>query len=571
LVFGFQANRELDLVHNSVQVLSQSINRLVRMSDLYGYATGAAIAERGIVAEDRYYSYGYTKTAADSLKSFIPAIVDILDTTNKDVIAYVPKLKTAKVQEMYEKNVPIYQTLDDGSGIGVYRWANLFDTVDNLVSEGKKMLSLNLPYNSSNPHWLFIHNNSINEAMVIGEESLTIISNDNETKITSLTDFVYVMIGVIAAAGIFVFALFHFIFRGFLKERTQFITIFLHFQDHQIKEHIHRVEKFAKTIDPNSVQIRKLESLPGVDEKRAKPTYLKKKADTKGVNMRLYMLYLATFCLVVGLFLAHPVLAVRVKRGCDGIINKINLAAQSNFNFHETCLLFGTIYVYVLENASTYLREKPISVEYVSIFNKMTTVQDFIVGQLLDTEKGLGKNEELKDTVMSNLCDMIKLTDPVIERNCMSLGGGAATRGLIGLNSFTLQALGGVKSFYDNSDKSVEAASAALSMKDLVDLEVLYTLTYQAYLKIDNILQQQLYIDFEDLKNSIQQLGLSFCIVYLLFGGYFSWKLRKSLVKEMVDWRKLLRQVPYIVACENKHFRAYVQRTSGNPMININN
>ena len=578
LIFGFQANSELDLVHSSVEVLSEAVTRLVRMSDLYGYARGVSCVQEGIASKDRYIPYGYTESADEMLSSFIPNILTILDTSNKAVSNYVAKLKSPKIEEIYAKTVPIYLPYQDGA---VYRYANLFDTVDSILSEGIKMVTLGLPgvndglpYNWTNSHWAFIQNNSVNEAMVIGEKAVSIIANDNQSKINTLTAYLYVMIGVVAFVGGCVFILFHMIIRKAIREKAEFVMVFLHFQDHQIKEHIHRVEKFAKTLDPNSVQIKKLENQIAGEEKKgsAKATFLKKKADTKGLNMKLYMLYLASLFLIIGLFLAHPVLAIKVKTGCDGILSKINLATQSNLNFHELGLLFATIYAYVQSDATTYLRNKPIAEEYATIFRKMTMVQDFLIGDLLDTEKGLGKNTELQNTVRSNLCEVITLSDKIVESLCTTLGGGAATRGLIGLNSFTLSALKEVKSAYDNSDKSYMAASAALNLQDLSDLEVLYSLTYQAYVKIDNILQEQLAIDFKDLKGSIQSLGLSFFVIYLFFGILFSLRIRRSLVKDMEDWRKLIRQVPYTVASDSKHFRAYVQKTSGNHlMININN
>jgi len=109
---------------------------------------------------------------------------------------------------------------DDGS-IQVQKRSNLFDLSTDLVLQATKFCTSGLPCNLDNSYMLFVLNNTMNDPIMLGEETVSILIDDNHLRID---------------------------IRKLVKERNHFLSIFSLLDETSISEHINVVENFQTSL-----------------------------------------------------------------------------------------------------------------------------------------------------------------------------------------------------------------------------------------------------------------------------------------------------------------------------------
>ena len=239
---------------------------------------------------------------------------------------------------------------------------------------------------------------------------------------------------------------------------------------------------------------------------------------------------------------------------------KMSLMARSNLNLYNTNFLLTTIYEYVQENRTTYARGLPLKQEWERTFELMTHVQDFLLLEILDTKKGLGGNLQLRELVTGSLCDSVQVSDESLIAFCKTMGGGVVQRGIVGLNSYTLASVKEVKDYFDNSAKTYEDMYIALNFGGLINIEIFYLFTYEAYKRIDFLIREELAKDFDSFRFRVKEIVAIYILIYVVFGVVASRKIKNRLEKEITDWRKIIRQIPYSVVNESKLLKSYLSK-----------
>jgi len=240
----------------------------------------------------------------------------------------------------------------------------------------------------------------------------------------------------------------------------------------------------------------------------------------------------------------------------------MNLMVQSNWNLFHTIFSLNMLYLYVQE-PDALAKNKPIEIEFEIAYNKLTHVQDFIINDLLDPKAGIKTDSTLYKTAVGNLCDIFYFYDPIVTRNCPTIGGGFMTRGVVGMNGFLVSFIQKIFLSFKNSNQTVAAAWEALNFDELITWEAFYPFIYSSYQTIDQLIRDAMMKNFDILTDRVARITLTYIAIYLIIGIYCSFKIKKSLQKEMTDWRKMIRSIPYSVASENQHLKAFLKRTTG--------
>jgi len=362
-----------------------------------------------------------------------------------------------------------------------------------------------------------------------------------------------------ALITLLIFLFFSFIVKTFTTERNHFLEIFAILNEKALTEHIKAVKEFQNCflLEFANSQKKKNES------RRTQRQHIKRrKIDTQGINKKLIILFPAFIALIVLLFSAWPVIFSQIRPGNQEILNKMNLMVQSNWNLFNTIFSFNMLYLYVQE-PNAYAKNKPVAEEFEIVYNKLTSVQDFIINDLLSPKAGIKTDSMLYKTTVGNLCDIFYFYDPIVTRNCPTIGGGFMTRGLVGMNGFLVSFIQKIYLSFKNSNQTVEAAWEALNTDEAIIWEAFYPFIYSAYQTIDQLIRDAMMKNFDFLTHRVTKITMAYIAIYVIVGLYCAFRIKKSLQKEMADWRKMIRRIPYPVATENQHLKAFLKRTTG--------
>jgi len=534
---------------------------LAEYTDLHGNVRAMWQSEIGIWGADLWARLGYKVTATSLILNYLATMAAIVRDGSNDVRSNAYQLDSELKKKIYSSTVPVHEMQDDGS-VGSTRRDTLFDLSAELYSQTVRFAnSDDLPYNPTNPYMMFILNNTMNESLVLGEEEISILTQDNPIKLHSLNSFIYAMMIMVSLLAVSVFGFFVFGTQKFLQERNHFLDIFAILNEVSIVEHLHLLKDFKECLAftvSNQNETRKFRSLQRAQFERTR----RKSLDRKGIDKMVVILYIATSVFLLLVFSAYPILYSQVGPGNKHLLQKMNLMIQSNMNCYYTVLAFNIIYLYVQE-PNSQVKNIPIETAWLETYDKLMTIQDFIADDLLNTETGMGSDPVIYKNAVGNLCDMYHFDSAIITKNCPTIGGGFLTRGVSGMIGFFLAYTQTMYLNFKYSNQTLIAAREALDSTQAVIYEAFYPFIYLSYEKIDVLIRNAMLKDFNNLNRSILGVMITFLVIYAVIGSWFAWKIKIALQKEMVDWRKMLRRIPYSNAKENQHLKAFLKKTTG--------
>ena len=552
IVFEVKNSSTLTQVHGSEEVISNTIFRLTRYTDTYAYARILWQATVGLTNPYKYLEYGYTASTIDfNLPIYKQILQDVRDT-NEVIQDFVSKLDPTLVNEIYGDLVPVYDKQSDGTIVNI-RNANLFDLSIELVSHGIKFINSGLPYDDTNPYIDFLLNNTMNEPLLANQREVPIMLNNNVIQFGHLTDYIHSMVGVTCACAVLIFALFVWIVRKFQLERQQFIVVFTHINQKRITEQLSQLENFQNILTKAEEKTFKSQ----YREQTTRPT-----VDAKGINKIFYFLYAALACFLTIICTPFPFMLSDFKHGSNTILNKMNLMAESNLNFYNLVYYWNVVYAYAQYGVweYEYVKNEPITIGVVEAYEKVVNVQDYIINTLLDSENGLSENQELSQIAIGNLCEIYPEADALFDSFCPTLGGGVATKGILGLYTYHLIGLQAIQQCYNFSSKSFDDSKRCLGLQYMVDFEVIYPCTYWAFHRVDAIIKEEMAQDYDHLDALVEVIMWIYLAGFVFVGSVVGWKILAIMNKEINDWRKMLRQLPFIVGKENKFLKVFLQR-----------
>ena len=552
IVFQQKVRPTLDQIHSSGEVISNLIFRLVRYTDVYAYARILWQANVGLTELDRYNQYGYTVKTIDYNFQVMLAVLESLRERNEVIRNFVYRLDKKLFNQIYSDRVPVYEILVNGS-IVVMREDNLFDLTTELVATGSKFLYSGMPFDENNPYMIFLINNTMNEPLLAGQRELPILMDDNAVKLNDLCVYTYMMISVTFGLAVVIFIYFHNIVMKFIQERSHFLFMLTNIDEKHIFEHLRLLENFQATLNETSHLI-EIQPRQRSSSKRI--------VDSKGINRKLHLIYLAILVFLLGICSVSPMMSLLVKKFSKTILKKLNLMAQSNYIFYNLVYYWNAVEAYAQYGVYEYeyIKDTPIGEAIKTAAEGVLGVQDFFINDLLNPENGMSDNSILYSTAVGDLCDLYSFGDEVLERICPTLGGGAATKGIIGLHEYHVLALNAMQECYTQSNKTWEASKRCLGLQEVVNVEVFYPYTYSSFNNIDILIREAMVKDYDQMNGFISGFMIVYLVLYVFVGTWVGWKIKMRLEIEMTDWRKMIRQIPFAIANESKLMKTFLQK-----------
>lgn len=493
-----------------------------------------------------------------------------IDTLNDLIRSSLYETEESLQKSIYKNKLPVYE-LNDENQISVSRYDNLFDLGTKLVSASRMILSTPTDQiNFENQDIAFLLNNTFNDILVSGEQVVSILLEDNSVKLDSRK---YYLLGIMLGMGVFggiILCVLADLVNKFTKDRDRFIDIMLHISIENTLREVGKVRKFASLLKANDMDIKRinlkisqeyLEWKTPFKEQSAK--IKKKEADSRGLNKSLIQILIFISILILLLLATYLYLLLKSQSEQNNILTKTSIMAESNLILYKLLLVRSMIFEYVQAKGTTKVRDQPINEDYNLIFSELSTSQDFFVTTLLNEKNGIGDDQDLVNVVQGDLCQIFPFQYPYIGILCNTMASGVLQKGIIGFNSYLLAVVQRVKATFDASAKTFWDMQAAVNDADMIILDMMeYYFDYPMFQAIDGLVKNKLKSDLVDSQKFFNEFVAVYLVVSVIIGSFAWWKMLNLLKTEMVNWRKMIRQVPYEVLTNNKLLKNYIKTNS---------
>jgi hypothetical protein len=327
-----------------------------------------------------------------------------------------------------------------------------------------------------------------------------------------------------------------------------------------VKDQLRLIETFQNIFNRTTLQSKTKPSLAmakNVSQKNSKKT-----ANPQGLNRIIFLLYVGVAGFLASICSIYPIMCIVANINNSKIFSALQLLTQSNLRFYRLVFLWDIMYGYAQYDVDRYeyIKNVPIFDAVQEGQKQVLNFETFVIGDLLDKQNGLSENTFLSKIAIGNLCELFTIDDEVLINLCPDLGGGAATKGIIGLYNYYVTSLGTVKDCYANSQKTLQDSKVCLSLPEMINLEVIYPYFFQSYRSLDVLIREEIVTNSDKYLNSITVLLSTYIGLYVVFGTLAGWKLKKRLEKEINDWRKIIRIIPFMFGNESKAIKGYLSR-----------
>ena len=576
LIFYFNKKTNVDLLNGNTNVLRGSNMRLYELIELNRRARSVSLVLDGYFQDSRFsqylipsvlYVFSYAITAIQE------GLLDYNNLVRNSLYKIEPSLQT----QFYNRAIPVIQ----GSPMAVTRHSDSFDLITDLVVAGGRLAKLSpMNFTSNNPDMLMILYNTLGELFIDGEQINTIVTKDNQYKFQSLKSLIMYFLAVVIVLAI---GILFFYFKEASKirlNRTKLIEIFLRLNTHDIENSLQEVKALHTLLATEASEYKTFTTKKsGVSVK-----YSSKKKDSstvgfklrkKDANMRgidLNLMFARIFATLFAIVCLTPFVTevILIDAQNTSLNEKIQNIVEFDTHFYNIDLLITTFYQYVHNNGTGTVKEVAINTEWEDNYQKLLVSQDFI--SKIVSSSGNPSSESmiaLNNLLTGDICVLAPYPN-ISDASCYVIGHEMIKKGIIGLNNYILVSLRQAKDYYDSSNKTFAAAVETLNMKSLPSIDLLTSLWFPlAYQKASDLLLKIVVSDIESII-TIQSILLAMYIIFTIIFGLLTLRhVWRYVEEERVEWKKVLRKIPFSVLLVNKALKNYLVKESGYVMNNM--
>jgi len=277
--------------------------------------------------------------------------------------------------------------------------------------------------------------------------------------------------------------------------------------------------------------------------------------------MNIYMIVLLLLVLVA--FLVSLVITIEQS---NNVTNKVNIMMQCNLNLYNINLAFSIMYEYIYSNRSFTVHNNPIIDEWETSYAYISKSQSNFLN-LINEDSSISSSEEVNQYIKGDLCDLLPSTlDPI----CISYGGGAFTKGIIGGVSMLVSTIGSVIQTFDSSSRSFQDMYDALDNDDLIGLDIMAAVyLFPGFEAIASFIKARILDNINSAQTDFLIIVIIFIVLYIVI-GYLLWKKVEFMFKrERGGWRKMIRLIPQTVINNNKMLKDFLLANSDGIMDSI--
>lgn len=272
-----------------------------------------------------------------------------------------------------------------------------------------------------------------------------------------------------------------------------------------------------------------------------------KRGSTRHLSRRVYLRFIPLFYLFVIATVIYSAVLIQFKRFQTTekeLILSQYIGVEDRLHLHS--LAMAGIYLLVSYNGQFSLRMNDITTELATILDKLYSYDEF-----LSSFNGESvESEEWSNIVHGNYCLNVSAT---LKDECETVGSGACTRGITGMDTFMNQVHTRILQTWLDSDGSMsrQQLKELLVQDGVEDSELMYTrYFYPAYIHFIEVMQSSITEATHEEAGLITTFSVLFYILSTI-GILSVFALLNVLRKEDIELRKILRQIPIQIIITN--------------------
>jgi len=236
----------------------------------------------------------------------------------------------------------------------------------------------------------------------------------------------------------------------------------------------------------------------------------------------------------------------------DGLLN-LEVAYRNYYNFG---LSFCALYEYISYSTGEILRQ-PVTTQFEKLIDSLKAANRFL-DNLKETDSSL--SDEVNNFYVGDLCQGFFKGSS----ECKSIGGGVVTRGIEAIQSYMISNLVANKLRYDSSNKTQEAIQEVFGYQSFVDADRIYSdYARPAYNAFVDLLKTNLQDHIKSIQGNFIKLIIVFVVIVDVILLLIWREIEKSMKRERIHIRRMLRMVPTNYVMTNKIFRGVLIRDMG--------
>jgi len=487
-------------------------------------------------------------------------IVTTLASVNSQTVNSLYVIDTDLVQSLYNDRFDIIEDSTDT----YTRQENNFELSADLINAGNNLIKL--PFaniTSSKPDVKFIVDNTINENVLSSDRAIKLIINDLKDDLNRVNFLALTLAVVTEIIGLTILVLLITDLRKFLRKRTQLIEVVLRLDADQINNHKRFIVGFYECIQKKNYEediYRKIKAtyqdtnLQKAFKQEAKRTH-KKAADLRGINTQMIRSVLLTMIGIILFGSIFLILSGKFMLDKEKFVKKIDTMVTVNALGGDLSLLSTIIFDYQVGGQNTLARGITIKEQVEYLLEKGQSIPQYY--HSLETDGNDPEDILLREVMEGNLCKIPQIST-LPEASCAAIGGGILTQGQIKVLSFMYSGFEESKNAFDSSNQTLAAASISLNLKAKLTGEDIGSYVSYANTLIRSLTKTQLQNSISNHQKDVINIIIVYALVYVGLALLLSLKIWRSIKKERVDWRKIIRHVPYSIISSSKLLKVYL-------------
>jgi hypothetical protein len=559
------SNNNFSLIESNMTAMALATGQLTRVLQEYRYAMLYSLFDTGLYERNRFAPVDWY---SPTIRRFAYNIANVLQEKSSDFLQAISPLGDDLKKRIFKADIPVVDKYDRSKT----HYVDLFTLTTEVVIAGKTYVHGNISV--TNPDLNFVVENAVGGLLTKLETMGDLLKEDCENKMNEIVSRNVTNLAIILSLGIFIIILFLARERVFVQQKDNFLNVMSMIDERSIQKNLEIVTSSLPLLSENSQNSYKLmekyQNLYNENTKSLakqikgnKTMNMKRLLNLKGVgldllvNLGLFLLF--TLLLLSGFFALQIAFTIGGKK--DELLSYFQRQYDTGYGYYELRLITMSLYAYIKDNGTSTIRNEPISTEWERLYDRAVNYQNYLAKLI-----PYYRNETVRDLINGDLClqNLSGTTTTASSiASCRTKMEGMTTKGLIGINSYLLSGIRGVKDLFDNSPRTRDDMIQALNYTQFQKTELQDTNFFVA--GYDRLIEAQI-LETNQRENEIQILILSIIIAFLVVDAIFGvllWrKISNNLKSQRITWTKLIRRIPFTVILNSKILKSYIRRHS---------
>jgi len=554
----------LVLVQGNILILNLSASRLNEILFVHRFSELITLLRLNLIGNTRFEPV-YGTQMQNSLPRNLYTEANYLRRLNGQFRNYLNQTDLDLFKEINSRKVKM--VLEGSQDLEL----NNFDAVTELLMRAFTARQNPKIFLAEDTNVKFILDNILNDLLLATQSLNNIFIQDNEYNLDNLKLMpeAFLIVVLIIGASLNFFLIYQ--QKKFLKNRKDFIDIFLRLDEIEINSTLSRVDSFLVMLSQSHWNTDKLKTQNSIIKTNQQSKLQHKripKRETNLVNLNRNQFFISFLGFILYLIFVAPFFHAFfiVQTNISDIRNKVTILTTINNDLYQILLLSGSFYQYVRTDAKSLLRNNPINEEWEELLKSISESQGSLLNLLIyfQNEKTCSNStiETLNHLIRGNLCTARGLSS--FASLCPKLPAEILlSNGIQGLNSFSLSTLGTLKLRYDRSSRTFNDAKEILSQQDLINLDLMIA-TFQSYgyMSLQSTLLRCTIESLTEMKDNLIVVLQIYIPLYIILIPIILYFLLNKMELERVGWKKISRKIPLEIILTDKILKHHLIKES---------